>query len=127
GHKWETDLYVGFPTLVLIVVGVLFARRLEALFFAGLGVVSLWIGMAHYAPLVNLHQLLWSVPGFSFLRAPGRFSYLVVFSCACLAAFGLQALFARRARLVVALGGAVPCVALLAALLAILPPWRAWL
>jgi len=126
-QQWETELYVGIPTLALMVVGVLFSRRVELLYFVPLAVVSLLIAMAHYAPLVNLHFLLWSVPGFSFLRAPGRFSYLVVFACACLAAFGLQALFARRARLVVALGGAVPSVALLAALLAILPPWRAWL
>ena len=48
--------------------------------------------------------MLWSIPGFSFLRAPGRFTYLVVFACACLAAFGLQALTQRRLRLVVAVG-----------------------
>jgi hypothetical protein len=80
--------------------------------------------MANYAPFFNLHQVLWSVPGFSFLRAPGRFTYLVVFACACLAAFGLQALSQRRLRVVVALVGGVPSVTLLAALLALLPTWR---
>src|SRR5258708_7524673 len=83
--------------------------------------------MAGYAPFVNLHQLLWSVPGFSFLRAPGRFTYLVVFACACLAAFGLQALSQRRFRVVIALVGGLPSVSLLAALLALLPTWRALL
>src|SRR5258708_3991702 len=83
--------------------------------------------MAHHAPFFNVHQLLWSVPGFSFLRAPGRFTYLVVFACACLAAFGLQALSQRRLRVVVALVGGVPSVALLAALLALLPTWRTFL
>jgi hypothetical protein len=126
-QQWETELYVGIPTLALMVVGIVFARRIEVVFFAALGGVSLLIGMAHYAPLINLHQLLWSVPGFSFLRAPGRFSYLVVFACACLAALGLQVLLARRARLVIALVGAVPAVGLLAGLLAVLPPWRGWL
>lgn len=126
-QQWETELYVGIPTLPLIVVGIVFARRIESLYFALLGVLSLLIAMAHYAPFFNLHFVLWSLPGFSFLRAPGRFSYLVVFACACLAALGLHALRARRARLIIALGGAVPAVATLAALLAILPPWRNWL
>jgi hypothetical protein len=94
--------------------------------------------MGHYAPIVNLHLLLWSVPGFSFLRAPGRFTYLVVFALAGLAALGLQALadahagptggrsrWSRRPRLVLALVGSAPCVGFLAALLALLPTWRA--
>src|SRR5262249_41566762 len=55
------------------------------------------------------------------------FSSLVVSSCACLAAFGLQALSARRARLLIAVAGAVPSIGLLAAMLALLPMWRAWL
>ncbi len=96
--------------------------RGEVLFFLLLGALSLWVGMAHYAPVTNLHQLLWSLPGFSFLRAPGRFSYLVVFSCAGLAALGLHALGERRLwgghRLAIALLGALPPVACLAALLA---------
>jgi hypothetical protein len=125
-QQWETQLYVGIPTLGLIVLGLVLGRRREVLFFAIMGALALWIGLAGYAPLVNLHQALWSVPGFSFLRAPGRFSYLLVFACACLAAFGLQALLARRARLIVALFGAVPMVGLLAGSLALLPPWRAW-
>jgi hypothetical protein len=126
-QQWETELYVGIPTLALIVVGVVLGRRAELLYFVPLAALSLWIAMANYAPFFNLHQLLWSVPGFSFLRAPGRFTYLVVFACACLAAFGLQALSQRRFRVVVALVGGVPSVTLLAALLALLPTWRALL
>ena len=83
--------------------------------------------MAEYAPVFNLHLLLWDLPGFSFLRAPGRFSYLVVFACAGLAAFGLQALVrTRRApacgsgwrlcRPSLPLGGAAGAVAALARL-----------
>ena len=126
-QQWEIELYVGIPTLALVIVGIVFARRSELLYFAPLATVSLWIAMAHYAPVFNLHQVLWSVPGFSFLRAPGRFTYLVVFACACLAALGLQALRQRRLRVVVALVGGVPSVALLAALLALLPTWRNYL
>ncbi len=92
-QQWETELYVGIPTLVLAIVGMAFARRRETLYFVLLGAACLWISMAAYAPLLNLHQLLWSVPGFSFLRAPGRFSYLVVFAAA-----GLGRVRTRRAR-----------------------------
>ena len=126
-QQWEIELYVGIPTLALVIVGIVLARRLEVVYFLTLGVLALWIGMAEYAPLFNLHQVLWSVPGFSFLRAPGRFSYLVVFACAGLAAFGLQALAQRRLRLLVALLGGVPAIAVLAALLAILPGLHDWL
>jgi Bacterial membrane protein YfhO len=126
-QHWEVELYVGIPTLALMVVGILFSRRMAVLYFVPLGLIALWIGMAEYAPMFNLHQLLWSVPGFSFLRAPGRFSYLVVFACACLTAFGLDVLSARRLRVVVAIVGATPAVALLAALLALLPTWHAYL
>jgi hypothetical protein len=126
-QQWEIELYVGIPTLSLMIVGLVFGRRIERGYFAVLGVVSLWIGMAGYAPLFNLHQLLWELPGFSFLRAPGRFSYLVVFACACLAALGLQALAGRRFRLPMALAGGLPTLIALVVLLGLLPSWREWL
>jgi hypothetical protein len=126
-QQWEIELYVGIPTLALALVGIVLSRRLELLYFVPLGVIALWIGMAEYAPLFNLHELVWSVPGFSFLRAPGRFTYLIVLSCAALAAFGLQALSQRRWRLLVAIVGGVPAIALLATALAIMPSLRQWL
>ncbi len=129
-QPWEIHLYVGIPALALALVGIVFSRRREAAFFALLALFALWIAMGHYAPLFNLHQLLWSVPGFSFLRAPGRFVYLVVFAFAGLTALGLQALLERRVwlnRLGIALLGGLPSVGVLAALLALFPAWRGWL
>jgi hypothetical protein len=126
-QQWEIELYVGIPTLALIVVGLLFGRRIELAYFAVLGLVSLWIALAEYAPVLNLHQLLWGLPGFSFLRAPGRFSYLVVFACACLAAYGLEALGRERSRLRMALVGGLPPAIVLGVLLIALPVWHDWL
>jgi hypothetical protein len=126
-QQWETELYVGVPTLALAIVGVVLAQRRELVYFVLLLLMSLWMAMAEYAPLFNVHQVLWAVPGFSFLRAPGRFSYLVVLACACLAAFGLQVLSQRRLRKTAFLFGAVPVLALGAALLALFPWWHAWL
>jgi hypothetical protein len=132
-QQWETELYVGIPTLALILVGIVGSHRREVFFFAPLGVAALLVGMAATAPVVNLHLMLWSVPGFSFLRAPGRFTYLVVFAGAGLAALGLEVLsdaerrsrWSRRPRLLLALVGAAPAVGALAALLALFPTWRA--
>ena len=126
-QQWEIELYVGIPTLALALVGVVLARRTERVYFALLAVVSLWIGMADYAPVFNLHHVLWSIPGFSFLRAPGRFTYLTVFALACLAALGLQTLSRRRLRPRVALVGGLPAFGLLVALLVMLPNLRGWL
>lgn len=126
-QQWEIELYVGIPTLALIVVGLVFGRRRETLFLVALAAIALLIAMGQHSPIGNLHAILWSIPGFSFLRAPGRFSYLLVFAAACLAAIGLQALGQRRVRVLVALVGALPMSVLLAALLAILPNARNWL
>ncbi len=126
-QPWETHLYVGIPSLALSLVGLGFSRRREALFFLVLGLLSLWVAMGHYAPVFNLHQLLWSIPGFSFLRAPGRFVYLVVFALAGLTGLGLQAMLDRRAwlnRLGIAMLGGIPAVGTLAAILALFPSWR---
>ena len=126
-QQWEIELYVGIPTLSLVIVGVVLSRRAETVYFVLLALVSVWIAMAEYAPLVNLHRVLWSVPGFSFLRAPGRFIFLVVFACACLAALGLEGLADRHWRRLTALVGGVPPLAALVIMAIALPTWRAWL
>ena len=52
---------------------------------AGLGLL---LAIGQYS-LINLHYVLWLLPGLSGLRAPGRFTVLVVLAGAMLAAFGL--------------------------------------
>ncbi len=88
-ERWETFLYVGMAPLGLAVVGGLLARRRIVGFFILLGLLGLAVGLAEQSPL-NVHYLLWNLPGFSSLRAPGRFAYLVVFALAGLAAFGVD-------------------------------------
>ncbi|HEX8968766.1 MAG TPA: hypothetical protein VF937_12850, partial [Chloroflexota bacterium] len=55
-QQWEIELYVGIPTLALVLVGIALSRRIEAVYFVLLGGLALWIGMAEYAPFFNLHQ-----------------------------------------------------------------------
>ncbi len=96
-QRWEVFLYVGMAPLGLGALAVLLARRRVVPFFILLGLFGLAVGLAEQNPL-NVHRLLWSLPGFSSLRAPGRFTYLVVFASAGLAAFGVDWLARLRHR-----------------------------
>lgn len=94
-QQWETFLYVGIVPLGLAVVGAALGRLRIAPFFLLLAVFGLLVGLADQSP-INIHRLLWSLPGFSSLRAPGRYSYLIVFALAGLAGLGLDALMRRQ-------------------------------
>ncbi len=85
--SWETVVYCGVPVLVLGSVAVVCARTRHTWFFAGLLAVSLIIALGPNAPW-NLHRLLWELPGYDSMRAPGRFSLLAVFAAATLAGWG---------------------------------------
>ncbi len=103
---WETELYVGVPTLALALLGTLLARRRAALFFALLAVAALLVALADRAP-VNLHALLWQVPGYSGLRAPGRYLELFVLAMGVLAGYGVDAVARGTAPRLVGLAGRV--------------------
>ncbi len=92
----ETTLYSGIAPLVLAIVGIGFVRTRAALFFAIVGVASLALCMGDYLP-IKPYTVIWTLPGFSFLRAPARFSLLLQLAVACLAALGADWL-GRRAR-----------------------------
>jgi hypothetical protein len=96
-QQWETHLYVGIVPLGLAAVGVVLARRRIVWFFVLLALVGLLVGLAEQSP-INVHRLLWSLPGFSSMRAPGRYTYLIVFAVAGLAAFGLDRLVTLQRR-----------------------------
>jgi hypothetical protein len=96
-QQWESFLYVGILPLALIFVALPFGRRRLVPLFVLIGLFGLAIGLADQSP-INVHRLLWSLPGFSSLRAPGRFAYLVVFAASGLAALGMDWLATRRSR-----------------------------
>lgn len=93
---WETHLYMGVLPLALAVFAVLAVRRRTVLFFTLVAIVGLLISLADESP-IKLFRALWQLPGFSSIRAPGRFSFLVVFGVAGLAGLGLDA-WTRRDR-----------------------------
>ncbi|HEX2185686.1 MAG TPA: hypothetical protein VHN78_09300, partial [Chloroflexota bacterium] len=85
---WESYLYVGLAPLVLAAVAVTCVRRREVAGWTLLGVGGLFLALGQYSPL-NVHYLLSLLPGMGSLRAPGRFSVVVVLALAMLAAHGL--------------------------------------
>ncbi len=95
--KWETTVYVGIVPLVLGLIGAVAGWRREVGYFLLLAVGSLWLAFADYAP-VDLYHALWSLPGFSSFRVPGRYILLFVLAWSVLAAIGLQALSDARSR-----------------------------
>jgi hypothetical protein len=93
---WESTLYVGLIPLALALLAIVGTRRPAVRFWAVLGSLGLVMALGQYSPL-NLHQLLWLLPGLNGLRAPGRFTLVVVLALGMLAAHGLDWL-ERRAR-----------------------------
>ncbi len=94
---WETHLYTGIVPLLLAGFAVLAVRRRIVGLFALIAIGGLLISLADESP-IKLFKLMWQLPGFSALRAPGRFSYFVVFGVAGLAALGVDH-WMRRARM----------------------------
>jgi hypothetical protein len=110
---WESYLYVGLAPLVLAIVALACIRRREVVGWGILGLVGVLLALGQYSPL-NLHYWLWLLPGMSGLRAPGRFSLIVMLAVAMLAAHGLSWLQLRgprpAARRVLAFATGLPIV-----------------
>jgi hypothetical protein len=85
---WESYLYIGLAPLVLAIVALVGVRRREVAAWAVLGGVGLLLSLGQYSPL-NLHYLLWLLPGLAGLRAPGRFTMVVGLAGGMLAAYGM--------------------------------------
>jgi hypothetical protein len=85
--EWEATLYIGVVPLILATIAVLLVRRRMVLFFAVMAALSLVLAFGGYSPYPLWDQIR-TLPGFSSLRVPARFTMLTTFSLAVLAAFG---------------------------------------
>ncbi|MFN8633550.1 MAG: hypothetical protein U0893_06810 [Chloroflexota bacterium] len=108
----ETTLYVGVAPLLLATIALAFVRGRAVAFFGLLALVSLVLVFGDYLP-IKPYAVIWGLPGFSYLRAPARFSLVLSLALAILAALGTTWL-ARRARY---RGSSRPLLALLNAML----------
>ncbi|MCA1644098.1 MAG: YfhO family protein [Chloroflexi bacterium] len=92
---WESYLYIGLAPLVLATIALVRVRNREVLGWAMIGGLGLILALGQYSP-INLHYALWLLPGVSGLRAPGRFTIVVVLAGGMLAAYGLAWLQSAR-------------------------------
>ena len=104
-HRWWVPYLkaseVLFPGILAVVLGVLGARialrsdlRTIAMFYIGLAIFTLWIT---FGPDAGLYTLLYyTVPVFSFLRAPSRAGIVVTLCLVVLAAPAMIAIMKRR-------------------------------
>jgi hypothetical protein len=83
----ETTLYVGIAPLLLAIVALACIRGRAVTFFGILALVSLVLTLGDYLP-IKPYAVVWSLPGFGYLRAPARFSLLFSLAVAVLAALG---------------------------------------
>jgi hypothetical protein len=91
---WETAIYCGILPLLLAAVALALARTPMVLFLALMALVSFLLSMGDSFFLYRIADSI--LPGFNRFRIPGRFAFMINFSVAVLAAFGLQALLAAR-------------------------------
>ncbi|MCL5109287.1 MAG: YfhO family protein [Chloroflexi bacterium] len=96
-NRWEVAFYIGIVPLALAVFGLAGRRDRYVVFWGILGLLGLWLALAEFAPL-NLHGLVYALPGFSSFRVPGRFLQLTDFAWPLLAGYGLDQLRAPAAR-----------------------------
>ncbi len=83
----ESTLYVGVGPLILALIGICFVRTRAVLFLAVVALISLTLAFGDYLP-IKPYSMIWSLPGFGYLRAPARFALLLQVALACLAAIG---------------------------------------
>jgi hypothetical protein len=134
--KWGGEvLFPGFCALALGALGVvaIVRRRRDmndpapnrdaetAVFYGTIGVLSFW---ATLGPAAGLYTILYyTLPVFSFLRAPGRMGIVVMLCLALFAAYGVRLLRESAPRWSMAIGLAA-CVLALVDLLQIPFDWR---
>ena len=96
GHYWGewgerlVSDYLGMGVVLLAFVGSLLSRRLLRFFFTGLFLLGVLVACGGYSPVFRL--LFEIVPGMNRFRCPATVMFLLSFSAAILAAFGLEAL-----------------------------------
>ncbi|MFN8481914.1 MAG: YfhO family protein [Anaerolineae bacterium] len=101
GVQWglwnlETLTYIGtLPFVLALVTVAAWPRRRHVAFFVVLGLLALWTALGQYAP-IGPQPWLYALPGFSVLRAPARFFYIIAFAGAYLAGLGADWLLARQ-------------------------------
>ena len=96
GHYWGmwgerlVSDYLGMAVVLLALVGSLLSRRIVKFFFTALFLLGILVACGGYSPAYRF--LFEIVPGMNRFRCPATVMFLLSFSAAVLAAFGMEAL-----------------------------------
>ena len=88
GNFEEGYAYIGIFTLVLLLFGILRKPGNRYIYFFSF--LLIFSGILMLGSNTPLYTILWHLPVFNAMRAPGRFAYLLTFSGAILAGFGVS-------------------------------------
>jgi uncharacterized membrane protein YfhO len=94
GGYWETAIYIGIFSLVLLFFSFKDRKNKLIWFFAGMLLFFFLAMLGKYTPIYKF--IYYCLPGFSKFRIPGRFSAGLSFSMAILAGFGANFLFSKK-------------------------------
>lgn len=95
--KWfysEMTLYIGVGSLVLVGFGILRGGKERSGLLAGLALFFLFLALGDSTPFY--HWFYRFLPGLSFFRGPGKFTFLVTLFLAVLAGMGFERLERRK-------------------------------
>ncbi|MDO8551067.1 MAG: YfhO family protein [bacterium] len=109
---WENNTYIGLVGLFLglfAILQIFHKTKKSVLFFSFLFFFSIILALGPYTPLSFLDK----IPPLSYLRAPGRFLILSMFSLAALSAFGFDKLTEKFSSKRPILGGIAAFIILL--------------
>lgn len=96
------SLYIGIIPLVLAIIGLYIHMRKRKTFFLGLLFLAVLLSLGSNTPVY--YFLYTYVPGFSLLRAPARYYFLILFIMSLLAGDGMSAnIFSRYRRSIYAI------------------------
>lgn len=86
----ERNIFIGYTALVLSIMGFIFVKKKIIIFYFLVGLLFLILSLGPNSLFTIFNNFLYSIPPFSALRIPTRFSIMVMFSVSILAGFGID-------------------------------------
>lgn len=92
GERLVSD-YLGMAAVILALLGITLSVKLDKFYFMFLFLLSMIISTGGYSPVYRVFYDI--IPGMKYFRSPATVMFLMSFSVAALAAFGLEAVLKK--------------------------------
>lgn len=97
-NLWETCIYLGIVTLILVAISIVYSRGIYKHTFLILSILSVILSLGRFTPLFKI--LYTYVPGFNLFRGNSKFFAHTTFFIAILAGFGMSFLSTKYEKLI---------------------------